>query len=176
MAFLWSLSDKSPQVSRTLLCILAVVWIVSTRTPTIKFSSPLSNPLVTVPITPVTIGIIVTYMFHSFFFQFPSKGSLFQFYYVVSRDSKVHNFASFLFLLIIIRAGVLAEIRWSVFMSKSHRSLCVSFCRIEVGLCIYHFFVWSNFLHISLWITLPNQPCLVLYSFCANLLHSLIMW
>ena len=29
---------------------------------------------------------------------------------------------------------------------------------------------------ISQWITLPTQSCLVLYSFCANLLHSLIMW
>ena len=26
------------------------------------------------------------------------------------------------------------------------------------------------------WITLPNQLCLVLYTFYANLLHSLIMW
>ena len=39
-------------------------------------------------------------------------------------------------------------------------------------------FGWSdfNFLHYSQWITLPTQSCLVLYSFCANLLHSLIMW
>ena len=46
------------------------------------------------------------------------------------------------------------------------------------GLCIYHLFVWSNLnsLHISQWITLPTEPCLVLYSFCAKLLHSLIMW
>ena len=29
---------------------------------------------------------------------------------------------------------------------------------------------------ISQWITLPIQSCLVLYSFCVNLLHSLIMW
>ena len=44
--------------------------------------------------------------------------------------------------------------------------------------CVYHLFVWSNlnFLHISQWITLPTQSCLVSYSFCANLLHSLIMW
>ena len=34
-------------------------------------SSPFSNPLVTVPNAPITIGIIVTSMFHSFF-QFPS--------------------------------------------------------------------------------------------------------
>ena len=68
-----SLSDsKSPQVSRTLLSILAVlsnavVWMVSTRPPTSKSSSPFSNPLVTVPNAPITIGIIVTCMFHSFF-------------------------------------------------------------------------------------------------------------
>ena len=73
MVFLWSLSDsKSPQVSRTLLSILAflnkvVVWMVSTHPPTSKSSSPFSNPLVTVPNTPITIGIIVTCMFHSFF-------------------------------------------------------------------------------------------------------------
>ena len=68
----WSLSDsKSPQVSRTLLSILAVlnnvvVWIVSTRPSTSKSSSPSSNP-VTFPNAPITIGIIVTFMFHSFF-------------------------------------------------------------------------------------------------------------
>ena len=73
MVFHWSLSDsKSPQDSRTLLSILAVlnnavVWMVSTRPPTSKSSSPFSNPLVTVPKAPITIGIIVTCMFQSFF-------------------------------------------------------------------------------------------------------------
>ena len=47
MVFHWSLSEsKSLQVSRTLLSILAVlnnavVWMVSTRQPTSKSSSPL---------------------------------------------------------------------------------------------------------------------------------------
>ena len=73
MVFHWNLSDsKCPQVSRTLLGILAilnnaVVWIVSTCPQTSKSSSPFSNPLVTVPNAPITIGIIVTFMFHSFF-------------------------------------------------------------------------------------------------------------
>ena len=73
MVFHWSLSDsKSPQVSRTLLSILAVlnnavVWIVSSPPPTSKSSNPFSNPLVTVPNAPITVGIIVTCMFHSFF-------------------------------------------------------------------------------------------------------------
>ena len=77
-----------------------------------------------------------------------------------------------------MRSGLLAGIRRSVCMLKSHRSLCELFSRTGAGLCIYHLFVWSNwnFLHISQWITLPTQSCLVLYSFCANLLHSFIMW
>ena len=100
---------------------------------------------------------------------------------MVSWDSKVDNFADslfFFFLLIIIRSGLLAEIWWSVCMPKSHRNLCVSFYRTGAWLCIHHLFVWSNlnFLHISQWITLPTQLCLILYSFWANLLHSLIMW
>ena len=43
---------------------------------------------------------------------------------------------------------------------------------------IYHLFVWSNlnFLQISQWIILPTQSCLVLFSFYANLLHSLVIW
>ena len=103
---------------------------------------------------------------------------------MVSRDSKVDNFADFLFffffflLLIIIRSGLLAEIRWSVCILKSYRSLCVSLSRTGAGLCIYHLLVWSNlnFWHNSQWITLPTQSCLTLYSLCASLLHSLIMW
>ena len=102
---------------------------------------------------------------------------------MVSWDSKVGNFANslslffFFFLLIIIRSCLLAEIRWFVCMSKSQRSLCVSFSRTATGLCIYHLFVRSNFnfLHIFQLITLPTQSCLILYSFCANLLHLLIM-
>ena len=134
MVFHWSLSDsKSPQFLRTLLGILAdlnnaVVWMVSL---VLLFPSPCTSPLVTVPKAPITTNINVTFMFHSFF-QFPSKFEVFiplfiffQFFSVVSRDSKFHNFASSLFLLIIIRSSRLAEIKWSVCMSKSRRSLCV---------------------------------------------------
>ena len=123
MGFHWSLSEsQSPQVSRTLLNILAVfnnalVWMVSTRPSIFKSSSPFNNPLVTVPKAPITIGTIVTIMFHSFF-QFSSKVQVlilfftfFQFYSEVSRDSKVNNFTNSLFLLlIIIRSGLLAKI------------------------------------------------------------------
>ena len=162
MVFQWSLSNsKSPQVSRTLLSILAVlnnavVWIVSTCPPTSKSSRPFNNSLVTVPKAPITMGIIVTFMFHSFF-QFSWKVEvlifLFTFFHFYCGQPVQQNwqFCIFPFLLIIIRSGLLAEIRWSVCMSKFHRSLCVSFSRTDAGLYIYHLFVWSNlnFLHIS---------------------------
>ena len=68
-----SLSDSmSPQVSRTLLSILAdlnnvLVWMVSIRPLIFKSSSPFNNDLMTVPKAPITIGTIVAFMFHSFF-------------------------------------------------------------------------------------------------------------
>ena len=66
-----SLEFEWQQVSRSLLSILAVlnnavVWMVSTRPPTFKSSILFNNPLVTVPKTPITIGIIVTFTFHNF--------------------------------------------------------------------------------------------------------------
>ena len=115
MVFHWRLSDsKSPQVSRTLVSILSVMLLFGW--------SPLCHQLPNLPgpqksfcyraKAPITIGIIITFMFHS------------------------------------------------------------------AGLCIYHLLALSNlnFLYISQWITLPTQSCLALYSFSANLLHSLIMW
>ena len=122
-----------------------------------------------------------------YFFLFPCKVEVlillftfFQFYSVVSRGQQNQQFCkfSFLLLLIIIRSGLIAKIRWSVCMSKSHRSLWASFSRTDDGLCIYHLFVWSNFnfLHISQWISLPTQSCLVVYSYYTNVLYSLIMW
>ena len=163
MVFHWSLSDsKFPQVSRTFLSILAVlnnalVWMVPTHPPTSKSSSPFSNPLVTVPNAPITIGIIVTCMFHSFSIPLQGRDSYSSFHILSmlfcgqpGQQSRLFCKFSF-FLLIIIKSGLLAGIRRSVCMLKSHRSLCVSFSRTGAGLCIYHLLVWSNlnFLHIS---------------------------
>ena len=81
--FNWSLSDrKSLPVSWTLLSILAVlnnalVWMASTRPPTSKSPCHFNNPLVTVPKAPITIGIIVTFMFHSVFNSLERSRSLF---------------------------------------------------------------------------------------------------
>ena len=120
-------------------------------------------------------------MFHRFF-QFPNKVAVFilfaffRFYSVINRDCKVHNSTSSLIFCWLLWNLVVWLRLSNPFVCQS--PICVSLPRIDDGLCIYHLFVWSNlnFLHNSQWITLPTQLCLVLYSFCANLLHSLIMW
>ena len=141
--------------------------MVSTRLPTSNSSRPFNNPLVTVPKAPITIGIIVTFLF-LFFFFFNSLArsrylSLFSHYfsYILwsAGTAKSSILQTFIFLLIIIRSSLLAEVRWSVWISKSHRSLCVSFSRTGAGLCIYYFLAESNLdsLHISHCITLSTH-------------------
>ena len=179
MVFHWSLSDSEfPQVSRTLFSILAdlnnaIVWTISTCPVISKSSSPYINLLETVPRALITISIMVAFMFYSFFNSLARSRYLFLFSHSFNfmqwstGTAKSTILQVFSFLLIVM-SGRLAEIRWSVCISKSSWRVCVSFSRTDSGLCIYHLFVWSNFnfLHNSQWITWPTQSCLVLYSFC----------
>ena len=126
VVFHWNLSDsKSPQVSSTRLRILdvlsnAVVWIVSTRPPTSRSSRPLNNPLVIVPKAPITIGTIVTFMFHSLFNSLARSRYLsffsHSFSFILRSAGTAKSTISqilFFFFLIIIRSALLAGIRWS---------------------------------------------------------------
>ena len=63
------------------------------------------------------------------------------------------------FLLTITRSGRLTEIRWSVCISKSQETWCVSFSRTDSALCICHLFVRSNlnFLLNFQWIMFLTQ-------------------
>ena len=158
--------------------------MVSTRPSTSKSNSPFNNPLLTVPKSPIAIVIIVKFIFHSIFFISLDRSrylSFFLLFFSVLFCGQPGQQSTILqvlfFLLFTIRSGILAEIRWSVCMPTAHRSLCVSFSRTYYGLCIYYQFVWSylNFNHISKWITLFPQSCLVLYFFCSNVPHSLVM-
>ena len=174
MVFHWSLSDsKSPQVYRTLLNILAVlkstvVYLVSSWTPTSKSSSPFNNPLVTVPNTPITIGIIVTRMFHSFFNSLARSRYLsffshsFSFILWSAGTAKSTMLQILLFLLIIIRSGLLGETRY---VCQSLIGVYVCYFLGQVlgcanTICLYGQIL--NFLHIFQWITLPTQLCLLL--------------
>ena len=186
----WSLSDsKCPLISRSLFSFLAdlnnaVVWLISTRPLISKSSSSCINRLVTVPKAPIIVSIRVTFMFNNFFnslaWSVYLSTCLFSFSFnftLKSAEITKSTIRQVLFCLIISRSGCLTEIRWSICISKCQRSLCASFSRVYSRLCKFNLFVCSNFsfLHNSQWITLPNQSCLVLYSFCANLQHSLII-
>ena len=166
MVFHWNLSDsKSPQVSRTRLSILAVlsnavVWIVSTRLPTSKSSRPFNNPLVTVPNVPITISTIVTFLFHGFFNSLARSTYLsffslsFTFILWSAGTAKSTILQILFFLLIIIRSGLLARIRWSVCMLKSHRSLCESFSRtllLLLLLLLLYYSLGVLFICVSRW-------------------------
>ena len=134
MVFHWSLSDsKSPQVSRTLLSIMdvlsnAIIWIVSTRLLTSKSSRPFNNPLVIVPKAPITIGKIVTFIFHSFFNSLTMSRYLAFFSHSFSLilwsagTAKSTVLQILFFVLIILRSGLLGEIKWFV---------CLSFTPLE---------------------------------------------
>ena len=86
-------------------------------------------------------------------------------------------FFYFFFFFISFSLGLLAGIKWSVFISKSQRIFCTSFPWTDFGLSTYHLFLWVNynFLHNSQWITFPTQSRLILNSFIASLQHSFIM-
>ena len=135
MVFHLSLSDSKSQVSRTFLSILAdlnntVVRKVSTRPLISKSSSPCINPLMTVLSIPITIGITLTVMFHSFFSS-------------LARSSYL-SFFSFSFSLTLWSTGTAKSTIWKVlfFMLTINREFCVSLSKTNSGLSIYHLFVW----------------------------------
>ena len=154
------LSDsKSLQVSRTLLSILGdhnnvVVWTVSTNTVISKSSNPCTNHLLTVPRAPITFGIIVTFMFYSFFTSPKRCRYIFLFTYsfnftlLPAGTAKSIILQVICFLLIIIRSSRLAEIRWPVCIQKFQKSLCISFSRTDSRRCIYYYLLIRGF-HIS---------------------------
>ena len=125
----WSLNDKkSPQISRTFLSILAVlhnavVWIVSTCSQISKSSSSRTNPLKTLTSAPITIGITVIFTFNIFQFSvlvtFFTCHLSFSFTLRSAETAKSKNRQLLIFWLTITRCVYLAEIRWSVCISKS---------------------------------------------------------
>ena len=168
MVFHRSLSDiKSP-----LKCpwLLSVFWPFSIMQ--LLGWSPLSrqlpvlynNPLVAVPKTPITICTIVTLMFHisfnslarSRYLSFFSHSFSFILKSAGTAKSTILHILFFFLLLIIIRSGRRAEIRWFVCMSKFHRSLCVSFSR--TGRVFHISFSWWIFTGVWVIASLLKSP------------------
>ena len=95
----------------------------------------------TVPKAPITIGTIVTFLFYSFLFNSLAMSRYLFFF--------LHSFSFILWSAVTAQSSILqilffvdyykvwfSEIRWSICMSKFHRSLCVSFPWTGAGLCI----------------------------------------
>ena len=112
---------------------------------------------------PIKIGITNNFIFNCFFLVSQARSRYLSFFlqsfnFTLWSDWKAKSrMLKVLFLLI----------SWSVCLTKSHWSLCVSFSRTGYGLYIYHLFVWLhlNFLRNSQSITVLTQLFLVLNSF-----------
>ena len=141
-----------------------------------------SKPLGTVPSAPTTIGNTLNII--GFFFRSLARSKylfLFSLSFISLGDPlKWQNplddkFVCFFFfgggLLINAKSGLRAEI---LLVSQNFKEFYAS----HSGLCIQHLAVWSNFnvLHSSQRITFTAEFCLVLHSFCASLLKSIIVW
>ena len=179
-----SLSDsKSPQDSRTLLSILAdlktaVVWMVSIRPQISNSSCRLSEPFQTCELqleSPSSLrftSLFVLWLGLSTYYFFPFLwsslcGPLEQ------QNSLRGKFFCQLSLGLVFWWGF-----GDLFVTQNARIFFVSFLRTDYGLHIHHLVVWLNFTFWlnSRWIIFPTQSCLDLCSFCASLLHLLIIW
>ena len=104
----------------------------------------ISNPLLTVPSTLITIGITVTVMFHRLFSSLARSrySSLFSVSFIFTLWSTrmanplLRRFC-FFFLVTITRSCRLA----GICVLKSQRSLCVLFSKTDSVLRIYHLFI-----------------------------------
>ena len=154
MVFHWRLSESmSSQISRTLLSILVVlnnvvVWMVSTRPLISTSSSPFNYLLLNVPkvfFNSLARSRYLSFLSHFFNFTLWSAGK-----------AKSTNLQVLFFFFVnyyeVWSSGRDLVIR--LYLKKSLRNLRVSFSRTDVGFCIYHLFVWSNynFLRSSQWI------------------------
>ena len=166
MVFHWSLSDsKSPQVSRTLLSILAdlnvVVWMVSAHSPISKSSCPLTKLLRIVSSAPLTTGNYITFMFHCFlvfwqglltfiffFFFFFFFFVFFDFYSMVCRDGQVHysvgSLSFFLFCFVLFCFLSFGLVLWpglgDLLVFQNHSEFCVSHSSVPIP--IYAYTIW----------------------------------
>ena len=107
--------------------------MVSTRPLISKFFRPCTNPLVTVPTALVKISVTITFMFHSFYSSIARSRylSLFRFLSVLFCGQQERKnpllrwfsffllfFFFFFFFFTLTRSSPLAEIKWSICISK----------------------------------------------------------
>ena len=142
--------------------------MVSTRPLISKSSSSCTNPLVTVLRIPLTIGVNVPLMLDSFFSSLAKSRYVYHFSLSFSFTQWLTETGKFiirkilfvlfvcffcffvclflLFFFTITSSGRVSEIILYFCISKSCKSLCVSFSWTDFGLCIYHLLLLLFFL------------------------------
>ena len=173
-------------VSRTLLSIRVIlinafIWRVSSLPLISRSTSPLSEPLGTIPSAPTTTGITVTLMFDNFFrFKYFFSADFFYFHCMERRNDKLNLMArSFCWQAqgLVFRPELSDPFIYqnSRHFYKSHSLGWFQVCANKNWLHGQNSISWIIFPMQSR-IIFPSQPCLILHSFCASLLHSLIKW
>ena len=159
MVFHWS---KLCQVSS----VLRDSYVYSRRSSVVRMVSILplipnpSSILGTVQCALTTVGITVTFMFHSFVSFLARAKYLFiftflNFFFTQWSSGTAKSIGWLVFFLLVINtiSSLLVAIKWSISSCKSHEILWVSF---------------SQFVHIQFGSMVPTIPCLLLYSFCTS--------
>ena len=155
--------------------------MVSTRPRISKSFSLCTNPLLTVLSASITIGITITFIFHSFFSSLARSRYLSLFSLSFSFTLRLVGTAKstirqVLFcLLTIIWSSHLAEIH--LYHKIPKKFVCLI---LQDGFRVVHipFVCMVNFQFLAQFPVdhLPTQSCLVFYSFCASLLYSLRLY
>ena len=180
VAFHWSLSDgKSPRVLRVLLSILAILNNVSDRMlstlPLISNSSgSISKPLGTIPSAQTTIGITVTFMFHSFCSFFGKVQVLtysFSFVFIQWSAGKAKSTRLQALLFLISSWSEFNEIRWSICIPKSQMIIIIIIIAVIVVVNPCEFF-HTNVSWLAFTKRKQVSPHLQDFSQYSTMLHS----
>ena len=161
----WSL--KCSQISRTRLGILAdvncsVVWMVSARPRISKSSCPFASPSVNIPRAPITIGITVPFMSHSFFNSRVRPRYLFSFRFLSfllcwQPGQQSPLFGKFSFSCWLLLGLVVWPRLGDPFVSQTPRGVYASHSPEQILGCGYTIYLYGKF-----WIscTIPcGSPC-----------------
>ena len=162
---------RSPGLCFSILADLnnAIVWMVSSRSSNSNSSSSLIKALVIVPSAPITIGITVTFMFHSFFIlrQDISICVFFRFlWFSLCGPSEGKGLCSAGSFFCKLTLGFVFSLQsGDLFVSQNPKEFCVSHSRGQILVCAYKIWLYNQ---ISISCTTPSgspslRICLVWY-------------